>query len=56
MMTWAWTYGWTLLNQDRKVASSAYTKAYLMLLVNNLTPAQQLYAEISWADPIVNVQ
>lgn len=56
MMTYAWTLQWILLNPSRKPGSSTHTMAYILALLNQLTPEQQLYAELSWADPIGTIQ
>lgn len=52
MMTYAWTLSLMLDSEFKYDKCSAYTMAYIIKLVLQLTPKQALYAEIRWRDPV----
>jgi hypothetical protein len=52
LMTYGWTFNWILLNEAMKPTANEYTMSYIVALLKNLTPKQQLYAEICFRNPL----
>ena len=51
-MTYGWTFNWILFNEAMKPTANEYTMSYIIALLKNLSPKQQLYAEIRFRDPL----
>ena len=52
MMTFSWTLQWILSNAEGRPTANQYTMAYVAALCRQLTPAQYLYAELRWRNPL----